>query len=442
MNTARAEKLINSLTAEERAYFIACTDVFHDAPYSVIGRPSLSNQLQNTVVINLERTISQADFPAIPFGSVWDVNIVSFPFLTQQKLRTTIDNGYRVVQANPSTAQKWGGVTAFGVASGGPTIIPASNFISSNATKFFYPEFTDTITDDIPRLFYEVLSMGMEVINSTPALTRGGNVVRYRVPTQGRKAELYIEDAAAGLTDLSPRSTYYCYPLPPTTEALATQYPDSVIDKAEQGSYQMHTLQDAVSDYYMAGNAKVHFANPQTPAPGGFNTWTSDTSFNSYPTEPPLIRGDFDMVGSYFTGLSATTTLKIRSRYVVSLVPSSSDAALTSLAKVSPDYNPKLDQLISMIQADFTPGIESSMNGSGDWWRVVLRGVAKIAQPLGKALGGEAGEAIGGGVAGIANLATGDFKKKKTQKPKVQVTAKSTPKRKKNNPTAKIEATQ
>jgi len=424
-----AQSFVDSLTDAERAYFIATTDIFHDSAYSVIGRPSLSNQLQNTVVINLERSLSISNFPLLDQTSNWDCNIVSLPFLTTQNVLTTVDTGYTIVPATPTTAiQGWGGVTAFGVNTGGTTIIGASQYQSLNANLFFYPEYTGSLSDDIPRPFYEVLSMGMEVINSTPELYKGGNVVRYRVPTQGRKAELMVGDPTTQTS--APRTSFYCYPMPPITEAFATQYPDSVIDKAANGSYQMHALQDQVSDYYLAGNGRVFFSNPAPAAsgPSSFNTWTSASAFdNTQSIDPPLIRGDFDMIGSYFTGLSPQTTLKIRSRAIVSLVPSSTNASLTSLAKISPDANPALDVLIGNIQSTFSPGIASSMNASGDWWRVILRGVAKIAKPIGKGLGGDTGEAIGGGIAAASDaIAKIGEKKKKTNrsvpvaKPKVK----------------------
>ncbi len=420
-----ATDFLDKLTEAERAYFIACTDIFHDSSYSVIGRPSFSNQLQNTVVINLERTITQTNFPSVTPGANWDVNIVSFPFLTTQNMRTAVDNGYAVqLPASGGSRALMGGVTCFASDTGAGVLIPNTAPVSLNANTFFYPEYTNTITDHMPRPFYEVLSIGLEVINSTPELYRGGNVVRYRVPTQGRKVSLNVGDPV--VNSALPRSEFYAYPLPPTTEAYATQYPDSVIDKASNGSYQMHTLQDDVSDFYLAGNSRVFLANPSPSAagPSSFNCYISDSTFDTTDnTDPPLIRGDFDIIGSYFTGLSPQTTLKIRSRAIVSLVPSSTNASLVSLAKVSPDPNPMLDYTIHQIQANMSPGIESSMNASGDWWRVVMRGLQKVAPIIGEAFGGKQGEVIGQGVGAAAGLIANAGQKNK-KKPK----AKSPPK--------------
>lgn len=413
--------IIEQLSESERAYFIACTDIFHDSPYSVIGRPSESKQLQNTVTLNLERTITIADFPSLPQDGTWSANIISLPFLTSQTLASVNDTGRELQLPAGYTTQEWGGVMAFGSVVGGSTILPATPYVSLNANSFFYPEYTGSPADHITRPFYEVLSIGTEIINATPPLYKSGNVIRYRVPTQGRKASLVALPSAS--PDYRwPTTEYYCYPMPPTSEAFATQYPDSVIDEAAAGSYQMHARQDQVSDFYEAGTGRVSFTRPSPPPPGGYNSWSS---YQPYTTDlipdPPIIRGDFDMIGSYFTGLSPQTILKIRYRSIVSLIPSSFDASLTSLAKQTPDPNPALDELISRTQNLFTPGIEASMNSSGDWWRVVLRGVAKIAKPTGKALGGEKGEMIGelagGALKGVSKL--GEKKKKKGTKVQV-----------------------
>lgn len=398
------------LSPAEQGYFIACTDIFHDTPYDVIGRPSVSNQLQNTVVMNLEKTITQSSFPALNPANNWSCNIVSLPFLTTKTLTTTVDNGYTITRLAAPTDQTWGGVMAFGSAVGASTINPASEFVGLNGNTFFYPEFTGSATDHVPRSYHEILSIGIEIINATPELYKSGNVTRYRVPTQGRAVSLPI---TAG----DPRAIMvgYSFPLPPTTEALATQYPDSIIDEASAGSYQMHCLQDQVSDYFVAGNSPIHFTSPVPAAPLGFNTWTSLQPYTGVQVvNPPLIRGDFDMVGSYFTGLSPQTVLKIRYRAIVSLVPSSTDSALISLAKMSPPPNDALNALIYKVQSTFSPGIKASMNASGDWWRIVGKGVAKYAKPIGRAIGGPVGEDIGGGISALAGMT---LKKKKQKKP-------------------------
>lgn len=373
-NKVKFDKWYSTLTPAEVSYFKACTDIFFDGKYTVIGRPSLSTQLQNTVTLNLERSLSAVDF-GIP-GGVWDCNIVSLPHITTQVMANCDDTGFLVY--NPTVteiAQRWGGITAWGVPTGTPTVDPGSPVpVTLNCDKMIYPDLNyGNIIPEVKRQFYEILSIGFEIWNTTPQLYKGGSLVRYRVPTQGRLQPLVTSSTGASFDPRAPRDMYYCYPMPPSTVALATQFPDSIITDASKGSYQMHTLQDAVSDFYMTGNDRVFYAPSAAPLLSSGNAWISGSKQNiTYDYDPPLVRGDFDMCGTYFHGLSFETTLKVRYRVILSLVPNSSDANLVSLAKVSPDYNPRLDEMISQIQGEFPPGVDVSMNPKGEWFQKVL----------------------------------------------------------------------
>lgn len=379
-NKTRFDKWFSTLTPAEVSYFKACTDIFYDGKYTVIGRPSLSTQLQNCVTFNLERSFSATDF-GIASGS-WDCNIVSLPHITSQVVKNVDDIGFGVGQPEVAEiTQRWGGVTAWGVPAGAPTVNPGSATpISLNCDHFMFPniDWGQTIPE-VTRKFYEILSIGMEIWNTTPELYKGGSLVRYRVPTQGRRQSLLVTPTGYTFTPTDPRDEYYCYPMPPASVALATQFPDSIVTSASKGSYQMHSIQDQVSDFYLTGNDRVFYAPSTAPLKTSGNSWISASKINpAIDYDPPLVRGDFDMVGTYFHGLSFESTLTVRYRVIVSLVPNSSDANLVSLAKVSPDFNPRLDEMISQIQGEFPPGVDVSMNPKGEWFKKVVGFGAKV----------------------------------------------------------------
>lgn len=388
-DTEVAQSLLSKLTPDERGYFIACTDLFHDTQYNVNGRPSASTQLQNTVVLNLTQTLKATDFPGVT--DVWDVNIFSLPFITSQILQSTTDTGFTIEPALVAAFPTVGGVTSVG----GPTganldlfSVGAANVKTLNANTAIFPGWTASSDVPIARGYYQLLSAGMEIINATPELYRGGNVIRYRIPTQGRSVPLSIYDITSptySAWPILPRENFRCYPLPPGSAAFASQYPDSIIDEAVEGSYQMHTLQDSVSDFYVTGNERVCFTSPTPAIPGTANSLISASIFQSgIDYDPPLVRGDFDIVGSYFTGLPLQSILTIRYRVVLSQVPSSSDAYLVSLAKMSPPMNDELDMLISKVQNEFLPGIRAGMNPGGEWWKDVVKSLGKVAKSAGK----------------------------------------------------------
>ena len=378
------DKIYNSLTPAERAYFIACTDPFHDKPYDVIGRPSSSTQRQNTTVINLTRTFVASDFGSD--GNVWDCNICSLPYFTTQVLQNVDDTGYLITPIG-TRPEITGGLTAWGGATGESTVIPSHEGVvhSLNLNNFLYPDWNTSSTNPIRRSFYEVLSAAFEVTNVTPELHLGGSLVRYRVPTQGRKASLAIFDLAQEppLTIVSPRTEFYAYPMPPSTPAEAAVYPDSVVTKAKEGTYSINTLQDGVSDYYLTGNERIFFEPIKDAGSNTGNALMSASAINkTYDYDPPLVRGDFDMVGAYFYGLPPETVLNVKYKVILSTVPNSSDGQLIALAKNSPDYNAKLLSLISHIQGEFQPGVPVTMNPHGEWFKKVLSIGKRVAPKL------------------------------------------------------------
>lgn len=386
-DTEYANKILSSLTENERGYFIACTDIFHDKQYNVNGRPSVSSQLQNTVVLNLTKTVTGSDFGAV--GN-WDVNIFSLPFITSQVVVGTLDTGFTVESAAPAAVKTIGGVTFVGADTGTPLDLPtiaATNVTNLDCTTAIFPDWNNTASVPIARQYYQILSMGIEIINATPELYRGGNVIRYRVPTQGRAAPIAVFGTIEPYSQWPniPRENFRCYPIPPSTPGLASQYPDSVIDEAVEGSYQMHTLQDNVSDFYVTGNERVFFSSPNPPSGTIANSLLSASVLQGgIDYDPPLARGDFDIVGSYFTGLTPQSILTVRYRVVMSQVPSSSDSFLSSLSKMSPSANEDLDMLISKVQNEFLPGIRAGLNPAGEWWKTVVKGLGKVAKATGK----------------------------------------------------------
>lgn len=368
------DKFYSTLTPEERAYFIATTDIFHDTPYNVIGRPSSARQLQNTTVVNLEKTISKDTFGLGP--GTWDCNIVSLPFVTKQVLMSDNDYGFYLNQATSPVFNTWGGVTYWGVPSGTDTVVPSSLAPAHtlDATDFLYPGIIfGNSSPPVSRLYYEVLAIGMEIWNTTPQLYRGGSVIRYRVPTQGRKSTIGVDAEGFASEDYE----MYSFPLPPSSSEEAMQYPDSILADATEGSYQIHTIQDDESDFRVTGNDRVHFRGVSVPSPTVINgnSWVSARVLNAstYDYDPPLVRADMDIVGSYFTGLSEQSTLTVRYRLIISTVPSSDQAQLVSLAKLNPQQNYKLDALISHVQQQFLPGVPVSMNPKGEWFKQVLK---------------------------------------------------------------------
>lgn len=408
--TEAFDSFYKTLSSDEKSYFIATTDIFHDTPYNVNGRPSLSNQLQNTVIINQETTYTASTF-GVP--GKWDLHIASLPFLTRQTLVASNDNGYQITQADePPRAVTMAGLVAWPSEAGSSTFAPLSPYTPQfmDLQQQLYPDYRITLDAPLKRLYYEVLAIGFEVRDVTPDIYKSGSAVLYRLSTQNRKTTLNIREGEV-LIPQSPRTEFKVLPMLPTTAQLANQVPTSLVLEAREGSYQMNTIQDQVSDFYCSGNARFHMS-PNSPPPTEEGTsWTSGSAFTStYDFDCPDISGDFDVVGWYATGLNENAALNVRYRVILSLVPSPQDAQLVSLAKVSPDMNSKLDSLISHIQGEFPPGVPVSMNPKGEWFKKVLsigkRVIPKAIPLVQDVMSGNYGSALNQGMRLLSDATT------------------------------------
>lgn len=397
---SRAAKIFATLTPDEQAYFIASTDIFHDTPYSCHGRPSQSRVRQVTVTYNYEQNISISSFPSLNNTQPWDANFVSFPWVSTHSFTAVNDNGSIMVQPTNITFDNFGGLTSCATQTG-TTWTPAS----LGATSYLPPSGPLSVTSSqwptypvgpYERFQYEVISAGYEIVNTTPELYQGGALIRYRVPT-GSMTGAIVSSAFTGITQMN------VFPLPPTTPSLAMLYPDSILDKASEGTYQMHTRQ-CDSQRRFSGPDPIEVYSPTINALDG-GSFVSKYIFTqaSGVANSPVLLSDFDTIGTYCTGLSPQTTLALRYRVIISFTPASYDATLVSLATESPPYNPKLDELISLIQMELSPGVPVHQNAKGDWWRTVLEYTAKFAPVMGATFGPQ-GALIGSGLGALASV--------------------------------------
>jgi len=101
-----------------------------------------------------------------------------------------------------------------------------------------------------------------------------------------------------------------------------------------------------------------------------------------------------------FTGLSATSSLRVRLRVYVEKAPSISavDAGLAVLATPSASYDAAALKCYSEIVPRMPVGCPVSMNSFAEWWSVVSDLARNVAIPIGMTLGGPAGAAVGAAV--------------------------------------------
>jgi hypothetical protein len=378
------QTIFQKLTPEQRAAFTACTDPFHDTSIPLSGMPSSSSVKQTTMEINLTRTLTASTFGVA--SGAWDVNIALGPLLTSHAVCAVNDYGRHIEYKTPERALFFGGLMCWGVAEGNTTFLPSSfgSPARLDIDNLLWPQIDTNPNTYISRQQYYVISSAFEVCNVTPNLYIGGSLVRYRVPTQGKLGALYRENPT-GVPVQNPtsaRTMSTMMPLPPCRVSDALLFPGAHTDNAQAGTYSITTKQGHDAVYRFTDDGQVFFDPIDPPSVAG-NTWYSASGFNtSYDYTTPVVTGNNDMVGCYFYGLPFESILQVKLKVYISLIPNPGDGQLLLLAKDSPEYNPKLDQLISHVQHDFPAGVPFNMNPKGEWWKKVMSIGKKVAPSI------------------------------------------------------------
>jgi len=90
---------------------------------------------------------------------------------------------------------------------------------------------------------------------------------------------------------------------------------------------------------------------------------------------------EMDMSGSFFTGLSASTTLTINEIVYIERFPTQDDLDLIVSAKRSPEYDIKALEAYSIIAQSLPVAVPFSENGLGDWFKSAVNTAAEYLTP-------------------------------------------------------------
>jgi hypothetical protein len=115
----------------------------------------------------------------------------------------------------------------------------------------------------------------------------------------------------------------------------------------------------------------------------------------------------FNTAGVFFTGLSNSTTLRLKMKVYVESAPGFLDTSLSVLATPSAPYDAKALELYSWALGVLPAAVHVSENAMGDWWKRVLGVLGSAAPQVGKFFG-PLGEMAGGAAHDIISSITAD----------------------------------
>jgi len=433
----------HGLTDEGAAWVLQGLDPFHDNAFRIVDDPSGGAERSVVQTINFGATLS-APSAVLAAGDKWDCAIATTP--VNQTLEFM---NYDQVQGSAFQTDgqvpmgEIGLVTASVVATGGLTWPSAAGGVPiATGTSAYRLGISPTrmtgdgdVTNDFLNGRTRIVGLAYEVVNSTPPLQAGGQVIPWRQNQQPTTNVITNVGQYTGGIIQQPTANGEIYAMPPASKSEALLLSQGQSFPAAAGLYQIVTRAQAEEPYsYPTATAHVLAAGQQrmggyqvAPVYGINPTKTFSGPYASGPLAPtnattnalsarviPLSYNNMDAAGSYWTGLSPETTLEVNVRLFLAKAPNISDQQLITLAQPAPAYDPIAYQIYSEARRHLPNGVPLSHNAMGDWFRHVVDVVKHYALPsIEKALPSvlAAGAASGGdpfamGAAGFGSLAS------------------------------------
>jgi hypothetical protein len=371
-------------------------DPFHDKTVPLKGYPDTCSASSVVQLIKQSITIQ---CPAGITTGTWDCHIASLPWVATGQPTSTmqaagvardssgfITGAITLPAANTTTGIPYNGLIAIAGPTGTNLDVSAQNSTSIVASQLVLP---NTYWNDAAR----VVGLGYEVHNTTAELTVQGAVTVYRLPVNpysNSSTSTVFQSGVSGATAIPAGWSTVSVPSIPSTEGQALLLYGSKTWLAKDGCYLVNTFNSTE----IAPNCS------NTVQPLVYITTPNDsTQYVPAPVIPSitpeilaprsLFWANTNIAGSFFSGLSLTTTLKVNYNIMIERFPSPNGNDLAVMATPSPAYDPIALEMYSRTCRELPTGVPVAENGFGDWFSGVVNtigdtisSVSKFAAPI------------------------------------------------------------
>jgi hypothetical protein len=401
------DKMVENRTLSEtgKAWLIQTTDPFHDSNIPTTGYPDMNSCQTITQCFAKTSTLTT---PTPTTTALWDAHVFFNP--------TTFSwNGN--IEASRMT---WAPNGALAASSNGTLLVSGYNALSM-------PSGADWVNDTAPgaiavtTLNYpysaatgqtRLVACGVEIVNTTPQLYRGGSVTVFRSPTSISTGMYSSPATGSAIVPIVTAS------LPPSTQAQAQIYPQSKTWGAEEGCYIVGTMSEVENRFKMITPNAILVTQPFSL--GNLQNNTSVYTFGQVAeltsTTPDARSAQqlvpFDNHGAIFTGLQQQTTLQITVKYFVERIPTYNQPDLLVLVRPPSTYDPVALEIYTRCIESLPVGVMVKENPLGEWFNDVLQAVADYAPSVGSIFG-----PIGGTLGQAAATAARASLKQRKRKP-------------------------
>jgi hypothetical protein len=394
-----------TLTPEGKNWLTQVTDPFHDGSVPTTGYPDL-NSCQT--IVQCFTYTANLTAPTALTTPTWDAHVffnpTSYDWNGTGFGMGTLSNTGLLTTSATAVATVYGGYNAIVVTGGEDwttTTLAARSYSSLG-----FPSVASAGS-------FRLVSAGVEVVNTTPQLYRGGSVTSYRSPNVTAPVE-WTNIFATNSVSLA--ST-----LPPSLVADAQIYPTSRTWGAEDGCYLIAPMSDVENPFKQAlpinnlvvrpmdyANLTVPGATTPVAAPFAALGRGSGTRNSCAQIVP------FDIHGSMFTGLTPQSTLQVTVKYYVERIPTSTQQDLLVLVRPPSPYDPNALELYTRAVQLLPVAVKVADNPLGEWWDDVLSAISEYAPAIGSVFG-PVGATLGSAVKGAASATLAERRKARQQ---------------------------
>lgn len=356
-------KKYNSLPVDASNWLKVCLDPYHDYQTTIEGCPDQTIGRSSVRVINQAITVSAT--------------------AANDKMTICFNGGYGV-----TTHCEQGIVTGSNHAWEVSPVMVLRSAAANEASLANYIDGTATVIGALenvvsPTVPSRLIAMALEVHDVTPPLYTAGTMTI--APYTGVRSFNKLMRTNSLPFD-SPESNFL-FPQRPGTQALIQQVTNSLTWPAKRGAYiqaRMYRPQGPNTFKNPAGNYIYH---PCTftemgaieralcsSAAGG--VVASEYALHALPS---MVDSGFEPFIVHLSGLTAESSFRITLRCIVEIFPDFSDPSQLSLATESPTYSPDAFMIYHNVIRTLPCAMPVSSNAAGDYWRLVLSVLKKVA---------------------------------------------------------------
>lgn len=411
----KARAIINRMVATREVtpegvkWLTQATDPFHDTALPTVGFPDVNCSKSLAQCFTFTTNIST---PTPASSATWDCHIFNNPISTVRS-----NAGASFMQ--PFTVQNDGTWTTTPFIPG--TTVPLYSGINAltmpNGLDWQQLAFLLVAQGNYPTVSfplnasggdYRVVAAGFEVVNTTPELYKGGSVTSYRSPSNPSVMDL--STPTGGNYNLERVDVVG---LPPSTQAQAQLYRDSVTWAAEDGVYSICTLESEECPYVKAVPSNTIAMRPFSTTEQQSAAFTTHTAWSTvghlsvgFPGRSSSCTRALPWAntGCIFSGLNQNATLQLTVKYYVERIPTIQQPDLLVLTQPSVPYDPKILEIYTEVMKQLPVAVKAAENPLGEWFNDVLEAVQEYAPAVGKIFGGP-GQMLGDAAATAAGAA-------------------------------------